>query len=101
MNIIKKEAYKHILYCSLLEIRSGNNAPTVWNPLDWLYCFKETQKNKALADYFHNLAFFIREDFKEFDEEIFWSSLKDSKNNFYDKYKRLFDTYLTGEMQLF
>lgn len=94
--MINQEVYKHLLYCSLHEIRTGNNDTKFWNPLDWLYSFKETKKNKELANLFHNLAFFVLHDFKGFDEERFWEDLKKSKYPFYEKYRNIYNKFLNG-----
>ena len=101
MNKEKQQAYKHLLYCSLLEIRSGNNATKYWNPFDWFYSFRECQKNKELADLFHNLAFFIREDFNGFVEETFWKNLKNINEKCFQKYHRIFGAFIKGDMYLF
>ncbi len=95
-----KIAYRHLLYCALLEIRMGRAEVRWWNPADWSYALGTLPKNKRLADDFHNLAYYSRDDFKSFSEEIFWSGLKRSSEAFHEKYRRIFDSYLRGEYQL-
>jgi len=92
-----KAAYRHLLYCALVEIRTGRAELRWWNPSDWSYAFATLPGNKRLADDFHNLAYYSREDFEGFSEERFWSDLKRSSEVFHGKYRRIFDSSLLGE----
>ncbi|MES2693086.1 MAG: hypothetical protein V4773_06405, partial [Verrucomicrobiota bacterium] len=65
----QKEAYRHLLYCAFLEIRSGHRDLAWWNPRDWAFAVSALPRRTRLADDFHNLAFFSREDFEGFEEE--------------------------------
>jgi len=91
MTAEEKIAYRHLLYCVMLELRSGRRGGFWWR------ASRELKKTKSLADAFHNLAFFSREDFVAFEPERFWSDLKHCSQATHDKYKRIFLGYLEGK----
>ena len=62
---------------------------------------KEIKRKKDLADLFHNLAFFVKEDFENFDEKVFWKRMMSSDSAVYAKYKRIFDCFLEGDEYLY
>ena len=97
MNRERKEAYRHLLYCAFLEIRTGNNALNWWNPADWVYAFTDSTSSKNLADALHNLAHFSALDFEDFNEDQFWSELASYAKETHAKYKRIFESYLKGQ----
>ena len=67
----KKQAYRHLLYRAMLDIRR-----LAWlrlrNPLRWPGELRRIRRAGALADWLHNLALFASLDFEHFDEEWFW-----------------------------
>jgi hypothetical protein len=93
----RKDAYRHLLYCMHLEIRRGRRHLRWWSPPDWLYAFRTLPQNKIIANDFHNLAFFSREDFRNFDEQIFWDRFQQLSPEFHVRYRRAFEGYLRGE----
>ena len=97
MTSAQKDAYRHLLYCAFLEIRRGRHDLAWWNPRHWLYAHSTLPGNKRLADDFHNLAFFSREDIRDFDEEKFWVDLKRSSEDFHRRYRRIYDQYFQGQ----
>jgi len=70
MNSARANAYRHLLYMAMVDIR--NSAPRR-NPLFWRRGYRHTVQVCAIADSLHNMASASASDFSSFDEERFWN----------------------------
>jgi hypothetical protein len=86
MTDVEKQAYRYLLYWAMLDIR-----PVAWVSIRWtrawnpLYLRRELRRIRyagALADAFHNLAFFAATDFERFDPDWFWRDLESVSKRF-------------------
>jgi hypothetical protein len=103
MNTERKEAYRHLLYAALIQLRNGYR-PSLWNPMDWFRSVRQWCFCKDLADCLHNLAFFSIHEFHRFDEDRFWSDLlrleRQYERGLHERYRKIFDLYLSGQAAL-
>jgi hypothetical protein len=98
----RKNAYRHLLYRAMLDIRGLGNLPVrgarSWSPWFWRRAARPVQRAGAIADWLHNLAHFSANDFEGFDEELFWQSLQWYRERFPEfdlgYYREEFDRYL-------
>jgi hypothetical protein len=76
MTEAEKKAYRYILYCALLEIRTIAWLGQSWKdrliPSRWIQNRRRVQMAGSLADWLHNLALFSALDFERFDQTWFW-----------------------------
>jgi hypothetical protein len=100
----RQEAYRHLLYTSLLHLRSGHRDVVWWNPASWWRTASELRLCRDLADCFHNLALFTVCGFKGFEEERFWQDIERlgqaHGSKLVVRYRRIFDEYLAGRAVL-
>lgn len=76
----KKAAYKKLIYQALLDIKNSGS-----------YREESHYRNLRIAHAFHNLAKSFVQDFTDFDEESFWSSIDALENQFQSNhYKQIF-----------
>lgn len=84
----RRKAYLALNYQALLDIKNGGE-------------FNEDNFNRIfrIAHAFHNLAFFIMEDFVGFDEDCFWEKIAGLETYFgLTHYRDLFDKVRTEGM---
>ena len=70
----QKNAYRHLLYWAMLDIRircQPYGRPSI-NPFEWYRRYRAGLIAGAIADWLHNLAGFAAYDFEGFDEKRFW-----------------------------
>ncbi len=74
MDEIQKNAYRHLLYHAMLDIRafSQSRGSESYNPLVWRRQYRDSRIAGAIADWLHNLACYTARDFVGFDEIWFW-----------------------------
>lgn len=100
MDTERKEAYRHLLYTALLQLRAGDRDVIWWNLPSWRRAALELRQSKAIADCFHNLAFFSVHDFERFDETRFWQDIENLGKAYgvelIERYRRIFDEYVAG-----
>ena len=100
MDFARQQAYRHLLYTVFLHLRSGEREAVWWWPASWWRRAEELRKLKALADAFHNLAFFSLHDFERFEEERFWKEVarlgRKHGMEMEKRYREIFDAYVEG-----
>ena len=68
--------------------------------MSWRRMASEFRQNKAIADYFHNLALFSVRNFEGFDEVRFWQDIghfgRTYGAEFHERYRPIFDEYVAG-----
>lgn len=100
----RQEAYRHLLYTSLLHLRSGHRDIVWWNPASWWRTASELRLCRDLANSFHNLAFFTVWNFEGFDEGRFWLDIErmgqTHGSKLVERYRRIFDEYVAGRTAL-
>lgn len=100
----RQEAYRHLLYTSLLHLRSGHRDVVWWNPASWWRTASELRLCRDLADSFHNLALFAVWNFEGFDEGRFWLDIErlgqTHGSKLVERYRRIFDEYIAGRAAL-
>lgn len=74
MDEVRKNAYRHLLYQAMLDIRMfcQSRGSKSYNPLVWRRQYRDSRIAGAIADWLHNLAFYAARDFVGFDEAWFW-----------------------------
>src|SRR6185369_3761481 len=75
MDALRKEAYRHLIYAAMLDMRILPPQPRWWSLSRWREVYSETARVKDLAHAFHNVALYSRRDFEGFDEAMFWRDL--------------------------
>ena len=70
----QKSAYRHLLYKAMLDIRylCQSRGPASWNPLKWRRQYLTSRDAGSLADWLHNLAFYVENNFRGFNADWFW-----------------------------
>lgn len=70
----RQNAYRHLLYMAMLDIRvlCQSRGPASANPFEWWRAYPRSREAGALADWLHKLASFAARDFVGFDEARFW-----------------------------
>lgn len=70
----QKSAYRHLLYQAMLDVRylCQSRGTASWNPLEWRRQYFTSRDAGSLADWLHNLALYVRNDFRGFTEDWFW-----------------------------
>lgn len=100
MDADRQEAYRHLLYAACNELRWGRTDSIGWNIFSWKRAASRLCVNQAIADSFHNLAFFSIHNFEGFDEQVFWNTIEhlgqkhDPK--WTERYRGIFDDYVAG-----
>lgn len=101
MDTLRKEAYRHLVYVAMLDMRSSPPSPRWWSLRRWRQIFQETCRVKQLADAFHNIARYSAHDFEHFDENRFWKDLdctvRESQGRVNFDYREIFSDYLDGK----
>jgi hypothetical protein len=97
-----KNAYRHLLYVAMLDIRlyCQSRGQFSWNPLEWYRQYRQSRVAGVLADWLHNLADYSSQEFNGFDEQRFWEEHTGLCNRFSGKlehYRKIFDLYLIGD----
>ena len=109
MDEARKRAYRYMLYYAMLNIRM--NIPCGpysrrymhwWSPAFWYRVLRRHRYNMALADALHNLAQFSADDFRDFDESMFWKGYERFHRRFGDKWgmnlRSIFDKVCAGKV---
>jgi hypothetical protein len=100
MDAVRKQAYRHLIYISMLDMRCSPPTPIWWSFRRWREIYAELCRAKGLANCFRNLALYSVRDFQDFDEAMWWQNLGrimreyQARSN-YD-YRCVFDSYLLG-----
>ena len=98
----RQEAYRHLLYVALIDLRSGQWGWPWWSPRSWCGARRELHRVKAMAHCFRNLADFSVREFEGFEEEAFWRDIDSVGKTFgpasVERYRRVCDAYLAGEV---
>ncbi len=100
------QAYRHLLYVAMLSIRNHcqPRAALSLNPYVWYKFYIRGRLAGVEADWLHNLAEFSSVDFEGFDQGAFWCELESLSNRYkqanLEKYKRIFENYLAGNIQI-
>ena len=95
-------AYRHLLYMALVDIRNGadHRIARSLNPVRVWRRYHQHRLAGALADWLHNLAGFAAGDFEGFDEPRFWSHLGYLEERFpkegFERYRSAFEQALAG-----
>jgi hypothetical protein len=98
----KKEAYRHLLYMAMVDIRCqcAYTRTISANPWAWRRRYLESRVAGAVADWLHNLARFSRDNFESFDEDQFWEGHRWCLERFpgedLERYRKAFDDYMDG-----
>ena len=95
----RKNAYRFLLYWTLLDIRLiAWLRWSWWDPRSMRTALHRTRQAGALADAMHNLGLFASNDFDDFDEDWFWQELKDLEDRYPEfsaaRYRNLFESKL-------
>ena len=100
MDALRKEAYRHLLYVAVLDMRCSPPRPRWRSLARWREIYGETCRVKDLAHAFHNLALYSRGDFEGFDETMFWRDLDCAVRDYRDRsdfdFRKIFNEYLDG-----
>jgi hypothetical protein len=95
----KKNAYRWLLHMGMLEIRMQGwrmHRCFGWrmlNPFNWRRVRSHAQIATDVADALHNLGWFAAEDFRRFDDDLFWEDMERLKRAHPDSvdYRALFE----------
>ena len=83
MDDATKNAYRYLLYWSILEIRQvAWMRFRWWRPLRWRRNFQYMRYAGDIADWLHNLAAYSSLDFAGFREDWFWSEYERLKERY-------------------
>jgi hypothetical protein len=98
----RKNAYRYLLYRAMLDIRGDQgqlysevqkiNPETLKKAVQSV-----TYRTWCLAEWLHNLAFFACNDFRRFDEDLFWNDSETCCREFpeiHEQFKNSFEGYL-------
>jgi hypothetical protein len=104
MEPLKQQAYRHLIYVSMLDMRASPPKPLWhwWSLRRWTEIYQDSCRAKKLADCFHNLAYYSVRDFEGFEEQRFWDDLARFESQFGPKscydYRGVFSNYLQGKI---
>lgn len=102
MNHETKTAYRHLLYVAMLAIRTycQSRGQPSWSLFEWYRQYRRSRIAGAMADWLHNLALYSSQEFKGFDEQLFWKEHAYLCDRFpgkqLERYREIFDEYLNG-----
>jgi hypothetical protein len=100
MDTLRKEAYRHLIYVAMLDMRCSPPTARWWSLSRWKAIYAETLRVKELANTFHNIARYSARNFDGFDETRFWKDIDCVASQWRDPvdydYRKIFEQYLAG-----